>query len=99
MFLGRDFAVLTVSLETQGNGPSSVFFVLQQSQQIQHLQPKQQNNSVYYHSSQRNCENSKMDEEDEHSLSQFYYPEELETFEHYLFLLLHNWDMIKNHCT
>ena len=56
-------------------------------------------NSVYCHSSQRNCENSKMDEEDEHSSSQVYYPEELETFEHHLLLLVLNWDMIKSHCT
>ena len=40
-----------------------------------------------------------MDEEDQHSSSQVYYPEELETFEHYIFLLVLNWDIIKSHCT
>ena len=40
-----------------------------------------------------------MDEEDEHSSSQVYYREELETFEHHLLLLVLNWDMIKSHCT
>ena len=39
-FLGRDFAVRTVSMKTvQGSKPCS--FVLEQSRQIQNLQPKQ----------------------------------------------------------
>ena len=36
-FLGQDFAVWTISMETV----QSVYFVLEQTQQIQNLQPKQ----------------------------------------------------------
>ena len=41
-FLGQDFAVRTVSMETV----QSVFLVLEQSRQIQNLQPKQPKKSV-----------------------------------------------------
>ena len=42
-FLGQDFAVRTVSMETV---QSVYFLVLEQSRQIQHLQPRQRKKSV-----------------------------------------------------
>ena len=41
-FLGQDFAVRTVSMETV----QSVYFCLEQSRQIQNLQPRQRKKSV-----------------------------------------------------
>ena len=61
-------------------------FVLEQSWQIQTLQPKQRKknvNIVILHSKKdwNFTKISKMDEEDEHSPSEFYYPEDRETFD------------------
>ena len=67
-------------------------FVLERRQQIQNLQPKQRKKICEYcHSSLWNyqkklkrlkfCDISKADEEDEHSPSKFYYPEDLEIFD------------------
>ena len=78
-FLGRDFAVRTVSMKTvQGSKPC--IFVLEQSRQIQNLQPKQRKKCEYCHSSSRNHQKKlktlkfteilKMDEEDEYSPSE-----------------------------
>ena len=64
---------------------------MEQSLQIQKLQPKQRKKIRYCHSSQRNYQKKlkrlnfteipKVDEEDDHSPSEFCYPEDLETLD------------------
>ena len=82
LFLGQDFAVRTVSMETVQSWKRSnpCIFVLEQSRQIQHLQPRQRKKSVkivilHIEISSRTLkdwnffETSKMNEEDEHFLN------------------------------